>query len=1284
MALARPGTPDPRPSAPLLLLLLLLHRAPVPALPAGTVPSETLGACASDPCAPGTECQATENASYTCVPPEPQGCASQPCHHGALCVPQGPGPDDFRCYCVPGFQGQHCELDIDECASRPCRHGATCHNLADRYECHCPLGYEGVTCETEVDECASAPCLNGGSCLDGVGSYRCVCAPGYGGASCQLDLDECQSQPCAHGGVCRDLVNGFRCDCADTGYEGERCELEVLECASAPCANNASCLEGLASFRCLCWPGYSGERCEVDEDECAVGPCQHGGQCLQRSDPTLYGGVQATFPGAFSFRQAAGFVCRCPPGFEGDDCGVDVDECASRPCLSGGLCQDLPSGFQCHCPDGYTGPTCEEDMDECLSEPCLHGGTCEDTVAGYICGCPQAWGGPDCSVPLTGCQGHTCPPTATCIPTFESGVHSYTCRCPPGAHGPFCGQNTTFSVVAGNPVRASVPAGSALGLALRFRTTIRVGALATCSDTQGSVELALVEARLQATLWSHGKNVLVLRLLEPPLNDGHWHRAEVTLRLGVLELRLWHEGCPARLCVASSPVAMPPTAAPAPTPAGSRFTQLGGVAFAGCLQDVQVDGHLLLPEALGESVLLGCQHQEHCQPPPCAHGGVCVDLWTHFHCDCPRPYSGPTCADEVPAATFGLGGTLSSASFLLDQPPGPNLTVSFLLRTREPAGLLLQLTNDSAAGLTVFLSEGQIRAEVLGSPALVLPGRWDDGLRHLVTLSFGPDQLQGVGRQVHVGGRLLPADTEPWGGPFRGCMQDVRLNDLHLPFFLSLLGNSSLPSVSSRGQSWNLTTGCVSEDTCNPEPCLNGGTCLVTWNDFHCTCPANFTGPTCAQQLWCPGQPCLPPATCEEVPDGFVCVAEATFREGPPAEFSGHNASSGRALSGLSLVFRTRDSEAGLLRAKDGPGALWLAVRNGSLAAGVRSGRGLPSAVLPAPGPRVADGAWHRVRLAMEQPAAAASRWLLWLDGAATPVSLRGLAGDLDFLRGPGAARVLLAENFTGCLGRVALGGHPLPLARPRPGAAPGSREPFSAWPGAPAPHLGCRGAPVCVPSPCLHGGACRDLFDAFACACGPGWEGSRCEDRADPCRSAPCARGRCHAHPDGRFECRCPPGFAGPRCRLPVPPEGCILNITCLNGGRCEEGPQGANCSCQESFAGQRCQVPCEANPCLNGGTCRAADGVYECICSARFSGQFCEVVKGLPLPLPFPLLEVAVPAACACLLLLLLGLLSGILAARKRRQSEGTYSPSQQEVAGARLEMDSVLKVPPEERLI
>ncbi|XP_063140333.1 protein crumbs homolog 2 isoform X2 [Rattus norvegicus] len=1213
----------------------------------GLVPSETPNVCASDPCAPGTRCQATESGGFTCEPLELGGCAAQPCHHGALCVPQGPDPNGFRCYCVPGFQGPHCELDIDECASRPCHHGGTCRNLADHYECHCPLGYAGVTCEAEVDECSSAPCLHGGSCLDGVGSYRCVCAPGYAGASCQLDVDECQSQPCEHGGVCHDLVNGFRCDCADTGYEGARCEQEVLECASAPCVHNASCLDGFRSFRCLCWPGFSGERCEVDEDECASDPCHNGGRCSQRSDPTLYGGVQAIFPGAFSFSQAAGFLCSCPPGF--------------------------------------AGLTCQEDTDECQSEPCLHGGTCSDTVAGYICQCPEAWGGHDCSVQLTGCQGHACPLAATCIPTFKSGFHSYICRCLPGTYGSFCDQNTTFSVVSGSSVWGLVPAGASLAFALRFRTTLLAGALATLKDSRDSLELVLVGAMLQATLWRRGTADLVLTLPDLALNDGHWHQVEVTLRLGTLELRLWHEGCPGQLCVVSGTVATDPTASVASGSPEPYSIHLGGRAFAGCFQDVRVEGHLLLPEELKGSVLLGCERTEPCQPLPCANGGACVDLWTDFRCDCPRPYHGSKCTDEVPAATFGLGGVMSSATFLLHQMLGPNLTVSFFLRTREPASLLLQFANDSVASLTVSLSEGQIRAEVLGHPAVILPGRRDDGLRHLVVLSFGPDQLQDLGQWLYVGGRLYPDDTQPWGGPFRGCLQDLQLNGIHLPFFSSPMENSSWPSELEAGQSSNLTQGCVSEDTCNPNPCFNGGTCHITWNDFYCTCPDNFTGPTCAQQRWCPRQPCLPPATCEEVPDGFVCVAEATFREGPPAVFTGHNVSSSRALSRVTLAFRTRDLEAGLLRAASAAGAhsnIWLAVRNGLLAVDVAG------SVLPAPGPRVADGAWHRVRLAREFPQAAASRWLLWLDGAATPVALHGLGGDLGFLQGPGAVPLLLAENFTGCLGRVALGDLPLPLAPPRSGAMSGAREHFMAWPGSPpAVSLGCRGGPVCTPSPCLHGGACLDLFDVFACSCGPAWEGPRCEIHADPCRSSPCVRGQCNTRPDGRFECRCPPGFSGPRCRLPTLPQGCSLNSTCKDGAPCGGGPLGTNCSCQEGLAGLRCQSldqPCEASPCLNGGTCRVTSGIFECTCSAGFSGQFCEVVKTLPLPLPFPLLEVAVPAACACLLLLLLGLLSGILAARKRRQSEGTYSPSQQEVAGARLEMDSVLKVPPEERLI
>lgn len=63
---------------------------------------------------------------------------------------------------------------------------------------------------------------------------------------------------------------------------------------------------------------------------------------------------------------------------------------------------------------------------------------------------------------------------------------------------------------------------------------------------------------------------------------------------------------------------------------------------------------------------------------------------------------------------------------------------------------------------------------------------------------------------------------------------------------------------------------------------------------------------------------------------------------------------------------------------------------------------------------------------------------------------------------------------------------------------------------------------------------------------------------------------------------------------------------------------------------------------------------------------------------------LTVAVPLLCLCALLAVVGSAYMVLTARKKRQSEGVYSPSAQEVAGARLEMDSMLKVPPEERLI
>jgi hypothetical protein len=55
-----------------------------------------------------------------------------------------------------------------------------------------PIGFEGKHCETEVDDCRDVTCLNQGLCLDLRKHFHCVCAQPFGGPLCaQLDPRAC-------------------------------------------------------------------------------------------------------------------------------------------------------------------------------------------------------------------------------------------------------------------------------------------------------------------------------------------------------------------------------------------------------------------------------------------------------------------------------------------------------------------------------------------------------------------------------------------------------------------------------------------------------------------------------------------------------------------------------------------------------------------------------------------------------------------------------------------------------------------------------------------------------------------------------------------------------------------------------------------------------------------------------------------------------------------------------------------------------------------------------------
>ena len=141
---------------------------------------------------------------------------------------------------------------------------------------------------------------------------------------------------------------------------------------------------------CSCTPGWIGQDCNINVDECLASGdggqnCKNNGTCID--------GINS-------------FSCECQPGFMGEFCEIDINECAPTPCQNGAKCVDGINSFSCECTSRFMGPTCNEPYDPCASLPCLNGATCqkeqEERGAGqeYSCTCVPGFTGINCEVGL--------------------------------------------------------------------------------------------------------------------------------------------------------------------------------------------------------------------------------------------------------------------------------------------------------------------------------------------------------------------------------------------------------------------------------------------------------------------------------------------------------------------------------------------------------------------------------------------------------------------------------------------------------------------------------------------------------------------------------------------------------------------------------------------------------------------------------------------------------------------------------------------------------------------
>ena len=91
---------------------------------------------------------------------------------------------------------------------QPCLNHGKCIDGLNDYTCDCSdTGFEGEHCEKNINDCISNPCRNGASCIDDIKSYKCQCYPGYAGNHCEIDINECESSPCQFNGTCLERSN---------------------------------------------------------------------------------------------------------------------------------------------------------------------------------------------------------------------------------------------------------------------------------------------------------------------------------------------------------------------------------------------------------------------------------------------------------------------------------------------------------------------------------------------------------------------------------------------------------------------------------------------------------------------------------------------------------------------------------------------------------------------------------------------------------------------------------------------------------------------------------------------------------------------------------------------------------------------------------------------------------------------------------------------------------------------------------------------------------------------
>ena len=215
--------------------------------------------------------------------------------------------------------------------------------------------------------------------------------------------------------------------------------------------------------------------------------------------------------------------------------------------------------------------------------------------------------------------------------------------------------------------------------------------------------------------------------------------------------------------------------------------------------------------------------------------------------------------------------------------------LSFFIRTRELSGLIILMTDGKSNYISVGINEGVlvVHTTVNGqNSSVTINGTVSDGQWHFVEIQGNMSRFDNVSLVTEpiadkdinltvtfIGGlddfSLYP-DANLIRTPFRGCLQDIRLNSKLFDFKMndgSLITFERYTLIDQGG----LGEGCKGMNVCRLAPCGEGGYCKDLWNKYECDCKPRYGGPDCALYGCSLVNLCPHNTTCLDVGENFEC-----------------------------------------------------------------------------------------------------------------------------------------------------------------------------------------------------------------------------------------------------------------------------------------------------------------------------------------------------------------------------------------------------------------------------